>query len=81
MTPEPVSIVTAASKGIGAACARKLSQDGNQVVVMSRSEAGKSIAEEVGGRWIEGDITRVEDIDRVVAETFERGAMPAGGAF
>ena len=50
MSNQPVAIVTAASKGIGAACARRLAEDGFRVALMSRSPAIKDIADELGGR-------------------------------
>ena len=72
MSETPVAIVTAASKGIGAACARRLASDGFQVAVMSRSDGGQAIADEIGGFAIRGDMTRADDVDRLLAATLEK---------
>ena len=71
MSDAPVAIVTAASKGIGAACARRLAGDGFRVAVMSRSEAGQAIADEIGGIAIQGDMTNPDDIARFVTDTVD----------
>ena len=71
MTTSPVAIVTAASKGIGAACARRLAADGFRIAVMSRSDAVQAVADEVGGIAIQGDVTKADDMERVVATTVE----------
>ena len=72
MSETPVAIVTAASKGIGAACARRLASDGFRVAVMSRSDGGQAIADEIGGIAIQGDMTRADDIERLLDATLEK---------
>ena len=72
MSTRPVAIVTAASRGIGAACARQLSADGYDVAVMSRSEAVHSVAEEIDGFPFQGDLTSAQDIARFVQAVKER---------
>lgn len=62
----PVALVTAASKGMGAACAREFSARGYRVVLLARSEAVETLAGELGGRAVRGDVSRTEDIDRLV---------------
>ncbi|MCH2152859.1 MAG: SDR family oxidoreductase [Phycisphaerales bacterium] len=71
MSNQPVAIVTAASKGIGAACARRLAEDGFRVALMSRSPAIKDIADELGGLAIEGDMMKADDIERFIAATVD----------
>lgn len=72
MSARPVAMVTAASRGIGAACARRLSADGYDVAVMSRSEAVHSVAAEVDGLSFQGDLTSPRDISRFVDAVQER---------
>jgi NAD(P)-dependent dehydrogenase (short-subunit alcohol dehydrogenase family) len=52
-----VTIVTAASRGIGAACARTLAGRGDRVVLLSRSQEVRRLAEELGGVAELGDVT------------------------
>ena len=71
MNTQPVAIVTAASQGIGAACARRLSKDGFRIALMSRSESIHDVAREVDGLGIQGDLTDPIDINHLVGKTLE----------
>ena len=71
-TPQRVAIVTAASRGIGAACARQLAADGFQVALMARGEQVLAVAEEVDGLAVRGDLTRPRDIVRLIDAVGER---------
>ena len=71
MSESPVAIVTAASKGIGAACARRLAADGFRIAVMSRSDEGQAVADELGGIAVQGDMMKAEDLDRLLAATLD----------
>ena len=71
-TPQRVAIVTAASRGIGAACARQLAADGYHVAVMARSEQVLAVAEEVYGFAVRGDLTQPLDIARLIDAVGER---------
>lgn len=67
------AIITAASKGIGAAIARRLVADGYRVGLLGRSEAVEALAAELGGFAVRGDVTNPDDlvalVERARAET------------
>jgi NAD(P)-dependent dehydrogenase (short-subunit alcohol dehydrogenase family) len=63
---QQVAIVTAAGRGIGAACARELANIGYNVVLMSRSEDAALLACELNGTGIQGSVTTVKDLQTLV---------------
>ena len=67
-----VAIVTAASQGLGAACARELSQKGYDLAIMARSEKIKVIGKELGAIVIQGSVTQEEDLAKIVDVTMEK---------
>ena len=69
MSEAPVALVTAASKGMGAACARELAARGYRVALFARSEGVEALARELGGRATRGDIAREADLDRFVDDS------------
>lgn len=72
------ALVTGASKGIGLAVAQALAAEGARVALVARNP--ETLARAVGGIeqgggeaiGIPGDVSRVEDVARVVAETRDR---------
>jgi NAD(P)-dependent dehydrogenase (short-subunit alcohol dehydrogenase family) len=68
----PVAIVTAASKGMGAAIARELAGRGYRLVLMARSEGIEALADELGGAALRGSVTEPADLERLVALAMER---------
>jgi NAD(P)-dependent dehydrogenase (short-subunit alcohol dehydrogenase family) len=68
---ENVAIVTAASRGMGAAIARRLAADGFRVVLMSRSEEVLALADEVGGVGLRGSVTVPDDLERLVGKAMD----------
>jgi len=61
-----VAIVTAASMGMGKACAVELVKSGYKVVVMSRSERILEVAQDIGADGLQGSIICKEDIKALV---------------
>lgn len=77
MNPTPerkVAIVTAASQGLGAACARELAARGYSLALMSRSGGAEELAEELGGVGFAGSVTEQADLRALVD-----GALDAYG--
>ena len=60
------AIITAASQGIGEACARKLTALDYNLILMSRSKKIKSLADELGCISIQGSVTENNDLKEVV---------------
>lgn len=61
-------LITGASRGIGAAAARAFAAAGARVGLMARSEAAvATLAREIGGLPLAGDVARAEDMERAVA--------------
>ena len=69
---DKVAIITAASRGMGAACARELTVRGYRLALMSRSEEGHHLAEELGGLGIRGSVTEPRDLELLVSATLDR---------
>ncbi len=69
--PQPTAIVTAASKGIGAACVRELARRGYRLAIMARSQAVHDVAGEVDAMAFQGDVTNADDLEAFVAGAHE----------
>lgn len=68
-----VALVTGAGRGIGADIARELASAGMRVAVSARtSEQVEEVAREIGGLGVVGDVSRREDVERMVRETEEQ---------
>lgn len=72
MDDSKVAIVTAAGRGIGAACARRLAADGYTPVLLSKSGAAIDVAEDLGGVGFEGSVTDTDDLAALVEAAVER---------
>jgi NAD(P)-dependent dehydrogenase (short-subunit alcohol dehydrogenase family) len=69
MTDRPVALVTAAGKGMGAACARMLAGRGYRVSLLARGDDVEALARELGGRATRGSVADAGDLERFVAAT------------
>lgn len=68
-----VVMVTGGASGIGAAVVRLLASHGYTLVVLDiQDEAGAAVAEEVKGRYLRHDVTKVEDWQANLAAAVER---------
>lgn len=66
-----VAIITAASRGIGAGCARELATQGYKVALIARSPEVLDLATELSGIAIQGSMTNPHDLENLVETTFE----------
>ncbi|MEJ7929003.1 SDR family oxidoreductase [Ramlibacter sp. AN1015] len=68
-----VCLVTGASQGIGEACARRLAQDGAQVVACDIDDArGQALADAIGAFYVHCDVGDQAQVARCVAEIVRR---------
>jgi NAD(P)-dependent dehydrogenase (short-subunit alcohol dehydrogenase family) len=72
MQQERVAIITAAGRGMGAACARELAGRGYRVSLMSRSDEAIRLADELGGIGRSGSVAEPADLEALVGDTLER---------
>lgn len=61
-----VAIVTAAGRGLGAAIARELGQEGYKLALLSPGETVEGLAKELGGVAIRGSVAEARDIEKLV---------------
>jgi NAD(P)-dependent dehydrogenase (short-subunit alcohol dehydrogenase family) len=76
---DKVTVVTGGSKGIGLGCVRLFAQEGSYVVFCSRDENdGRAVEAQVNNarpgsvHFVRADVSRVEDIKRLIDETVEK---------
>jgi 3-oxoacyl-[acyl-carrier protein] reductase len=69
---DKVAIVTGAGSGFGAGIARRFAEEGAQVIVNDVSPLGEKVAQEIGGRFVQGDVTKGADWAKLVREAGER---------
>jgi NAD(P)-dependent dehydrogenase (short-subunit alcohol dehydrogenase family) len=66
-----VAIITAAGKGMGAACARVLHKNGYRLGLLSPSGSAEALARELGGVGVTGSVTNPDDLKKLVDRTME----------
>jgi NAD(P)-dependent dehydrogenase (short-subunit alcohol dehydrogenase family) len=63
-----VAVITGAGSGIGLATATRLAAEGARIVAVDVDEtAGKSVAEETGGLFVQADVSDEDDVRRIYA--------------
>lgn len=67
-----VAIVTAASRGLGRACAEVLAERGFSLALLARSRDVQAVVERLGGVGVEGSVTDPAALERVVAAAMTR---------
>jgi len=60
------AIITGAGSGFGAGIARRFAEEGAQVVVNDVNPQGERVAKEIGGRFVQGDVTKGGDWARLI---------------
>src|SRR3989440_1182656 len=65
---DKVAIVSGAGSGFGAGIARRFAEEGARVVVNDIDPRGSAVAREIGGRFVQADVTRAADWARLVRE-------------
>jgi NAD(P)-dependent dehydrogenase (short-subunit alcohol dehydrogenase family) len=71
MTDQKAAIITGGGRGMGAAIARKLSEQGYRLALMSPSESARVLADELGGIGLQGSTAKVGDIEALVTAARE----------
>lgn len=71
-----VFIVTGGASGLGAGTARMLTREGGRVVIADLQEdAGRALAQELGGQFVKADVSQEADGQAVVAAATAMGKL------
>ena len=72
MTSTKVAIVTAASRGMGAAIARELGGRGYALALLARSDEVRALGEELKALVVRGSVVEAADLEALVRQAHER---------
>ncbi len=72
MSNKPVALIVGGGSGIGADAARKLSDTGYNVAVMSSSGKGEALGNELGGLGFTGSNLVVADLENFVSQSMNK---------
>ncbi|MEQ0558660.1 3-oxoacyl-ACP reductase [Amycolatopsis sp. NEAU-NG30] len=68
-----VAVITGGASGIGLASARRLASEGAKVVIADVSPVeGKAVADEIGGAFVQTDVTDAEQVENLFHTTVEQ---------
>lgn len=71
-TEQPVTIVTAASRGMGRACAEELARRGHRLVLLARSDEIAAVAADLDAAWVRGSVTSPAALESAVETARKR---------
>jgi len=77
---DKVAIVTGGGSGFGAGIARRFAMEGARVIVNDVNPAGEKIAQEVGGRFVQADVTKGADWTKLVQAAGDELAIVVNNA-
>jgi NAD(P)-dependent dehydrogenase (short-subunit alcohol dehydrogenase family) len=68
-----VAVITGGASGIGLASARRLASEGAKVVIGDLTpDSGKAVADEIGGAFVQTDVTDAEQVENLFHSTVEQ---------
>jgi NAD(P)-dependent dehydrogenase (short-subunit alcohol dehydrogenase family) len=66
------AVITGGAKGIGLGVVRELTGEGWHCVILDTDLAGQSVADELGGAFVQADVTRPEELKGAFADAAAR---------